>query len=532
MEMVSNLIDKVLQHGGAWLTRRRRQRQRYARCDRIDVDVWQHVFSFLAPASLNLEVRASAGAAATPALSMDEIITRAPARKSRFYFNNMHVKTTHENTTLTTTWLGTINALRCVSKGWREFAPYDRQTPCLYLRCNWLLRDTLPNDFAQRFRACRAITIDGFGKTEKVEIWPTSVEIDRPRFGCHHLPEALRQLVHLRSLSLQCMRLNNFHFPRWFGQLPLVELSIHYPREQGVEAEDRAWERDPNILPKTLEVLRFSADTEEVSLECVRLLPRLRELNIGSREYSTGVAAPAWFHELTSLRRLEMVYGDPVDWSPELRQMDLVALDFSVEMSDNYNVGEEPEFLAALDGLFVNTRCGASLRELHISGYDGLRRVPDALRSLTHLQHLDLSGNADIDALPDWVGELPLVVLNLSWTNLRTLPTSLRATRTLRFLELVGTSWLSGSIRRYRYGVVMVLDGEEVPLGEATADAVARIDGELQPLSLALPDLRFRLHERYWDQGWERLGEFPRTWWHAGCGVHWTDPSFYYFPWS
>ena len=79
----------------------------------------------------------------------------------------------------------------------------------------------------------------------------------------------------------------------------------------------------------------------------------------------------------------------------------------------------------------------------------------------------------------------------------------------------------------------MVLDGEEVPLGEATADAVARIDGELQPLSLALPDLRFRLHERYWDQGWERLGEFPRTWWHAGCGVHWTDPSFYYSgPWS
>ena len=57
------------------------------------------------------------------------------------------------------------------------------------------------------------------------------------------------------------MRLNNFHLPRWFGQLPLVELSIHYPRERGVEAEDRAWERDPNILPKTLEVLRFSADT-------------------------------------------------------------------------------------------------------------------------------------------------------------------------------------------------------------------------------------------------------------------------------
>ena len=81
----------------------------------------------------------------------------------------MNVKTTHENTTLTTTWLGTINALRCVSKGWREFAPYDRQTPCLYLRCNWLVSDTLPKDFAQRFRACDAITIDG-SATVKVEI--------------------------------------------------------------------------------------------------------------------------------------------------------------------------------------------------------------------------------------------------------------------------------------------------------------------------------------------------------------------------
>ena len=228
-----------------------------------------------------------------------------------------------------------------------------------------------------------------------------------------------------------------------------------------------------------------------------------------------------------------MNYGDPVDWSPELRQMDLVALDFTVEIVHNYNVGEEPEFLAALDGLFVNTRCGASLREVHIANYDGLRRVPDALRSLTHLQHLDLSDN-DIDVLPDWVGELPLVILNLNGTHLRTLPTSLRSTRTLRVLELVYTSWLSGPIR-YRDSdgrelVVMIVGQEEVDFGEDTADEVARIDGELQPLSLALPDLRFRLHESSWDRGYTtdaRVGASPRTWWHAGCGVHWTDPSFY-----
>ena len=183
----------------------------------------------------------------------------------------------------------------------------------------------------------------------------------------------------------------------------------------------------------------------------------------------------------------------------------------------------------------MNTRCGASLREVHIANYHGLRRVPDALRSLTHLQHLDLSDN-DIDVLPDWVGELPLVILNLNGTHLRTLPTSLRSTRTLRVQELVYTSWLSGPIR-YRDSdgrelVVMIVGHEEVDFGEDTADEVARIDGELQPLSLALPELRIRLHERYWDQGWPRLGEFPRTWWHARCGVHWTDPSFYYLPWS
>ena len=56
------------------------------------------------------------------------------------------------------------------------------------------------------------------------------------------------------------------------------------------------------------------------------------------------------------------------------------------------------------------------------------------------------------------------------------------------------------------------------------ADEIARIDGELRPLSLALPDLRLRLHDRHWDSGEEPPAGH---WWHARCGHHWTEPVFY-----
>ena len=52
------------------------------------------------------------------------------------------------------------------------------------------------------------------------------------------------------------------------------------------------------------------------------------------------------------------------------------------------------------------------------------------------------------------------------------------------------------------------------------------MDAILRPLSLALPELRIRMH------GDESTGMTPKGapcggWWHARCGNNWTDPVFF-----
>ena len=55
------------------------------------------------------------------------------------------------------------------------------------------------------------------------------------------------------------------------------------------------------------------------------------------------------------------------------------------------------------------------------------------------------------------------------------------------------------------------------------ADERNRRDAILRPLSLAIPDLRFRLHS-------DDNDDFPEDasmhWWHALCGHDWWDPVF------
>ena len=98
-------------------------------------------------------------------------------------------------------------------------------------------------------------------------------------------------------------------------------------------------------------------------------------------------------------------------------------------------------------------------------------------------------------------------------TRIRTLPASLQTTRTLRILELTFTG-LGAFARSQSTGWAQVF---------CDADERNRRDAILRPLSLAIPDLRFRLHS-------DDNDDFPEDssihWWHARCGHDWWDPVF------
>ena len=81
--------------------------------------------------------------------------------------------------------------------------------------------------------------------------------------------------------------------------------------------------------------------------------------------------------------------------------------------------------------------------------------------------------------------------------------------------------------RHPRTGEIILQTGPrwDVKIADAT-DEIARRDAILRPLSLALPELRIRMH------GDESTGMTPKGapcggWWHARCGYDWTDPVFF-----
>ena len=122
------------------------------------------------------------------------------------------------------------------------------------------------------------------------------------------------------------------------------------------------------------------------------------------------------------------------------------------------------------------------------------------------------------------MGQMPLVVLNLSWTGVRTLPASLQTTSTLRVLEVWCSSGLSGPSRHYQTGEVYLSAGRTTLKLADAAEEIARMDAVLRPLSLAVPELRVLMHSD--DEGRTPKGASIRCW-HARCGHDWTDPVFY-----
>ena len=332
------------------------------------------------------------------------------------------------------------------------------------------------------------------------------------------IPDALRSFSSLRSLTLNCI--NVAYLPAWFAELPLLEfkynanstVEIRFQGGRTFREPFCAWYDDEHALPRSLEAVFFGHCTEPGNLGCVRQLPRLRALGTGAFR-----SCPPWLHELESLRHVTAYCAGLLEWVPKLRNMRIEAINFDVDQ-----IGyDEDDFLDGLDDFLVNTRCGESLREISLAGNE-LTVLPESFRGLS-ITHLDLD-RQKISDLPEWIGNLPLVVLKLDDNPVATLPESLSFVTSLRVLVLDGTN-LSGPLEETPGDVIIVRSTgntryQAIPLAEA-AEEIARCDVILRRLSMALPELRFKLNSSYANE------DEQMTWWHAACGVDWTDPAFY-----
>ena len=277
---------------------------------------------------------------------------------------------------------------------------------------------------------------------------------------------------------------------------------------------DQFWEDREDVLPPSLRALRHDACHDAIILDHARRLSQLQELEIGGE-----TSPPDWFAaDLGQLRRL-WSYGCAIaEWAPTLRQMRLESVTFAGEVPS----GEQWEMENALEQMVgPGSICGTTIRELGLCG-QGLGRVPDSFRPL-RLRSINLE-ECDLRELPDWLGELPLVVLNLEMNKmLKALPVSLRQATTLRVLYLDFTSLAGPFI--FGYGEnsekCLFVDGARRIYDDVPHEEIFRRDGELRGISEALPELRIQLHSLP-----DNREDVAHVWWHARCGTDWTDSSF------
>ena len=156
--------------------------------------------------------------------------------------------------------------------------------------------------------------------------------------------------------------------------------------------------------------------------------------------------------------------------------------------------------------MLVGTPMTSSLRRLHLDGTE-ITAVPDCIRPLA-LTYLGLQRNGGLRELPEWLGELPLVTLELGNTEVRSLPQSFHASTTLRSVVLTYTP--------------LGLDSLD-DMGFWQSGKVDLVEEELKPLSLAQPQIRFQLltEEAQCDDDTQIPGW--NGWWHAKAEAEGID---------
>ena len=279
---------------------------------------------------------------------------------------------------------------------------------------------------------------------------------------------------------------------------------------------------------------------------------RLRALSLHGSDFEGQRLLPDWFGNLNiesidvpgcslgspfklpappALPNLKHIHGECAtfeDHADGIRDRPLESIHFYIEWF--FGGWEQPTLLAALDRAFMGSVCSETLREFRLQGFGkALITLPECLRGLLRLEILDISWLA-ITELPEWVGEMTLVELDLSCTRIETL-VSLRSCLTLRSLvlhitPLCGPSWEEYPNNSNAWAKCLMVPPRlaaptndvlgYMPLEDVPADEIIRRTNELMGISLALPDLRIKFGPA--------LGRDPA--WHARCGKYWTDDAF------
>lgn len=166
--------------------------------------------------------------------------------------------------------------------------------------------------------------------------------------------------------------------------------------------------------------------------------------------------------------------------------------------------------------MLVGTPMTSSLRELRLGGAD-LPEVPAFFRQLRSLAHLSLDNWFDLEAVPDWIGEMPLETLELVNTGVTSL-SPLHASTTLRcvvaFYTPLALEWTE--------------EGDDDEDYMFTAESVDVVLTHLVPLSKAQPQMRFQLLCEE-DRPTPDECSIPNWngWWHAQAGINLGEALWY-----
>ena len=380
----------------------------------------------------------------------------------------------------------TLTVVRQVSSAWRDAAPYS-SLKCITVRTDW----DLPADFGQRFCGVERLNVT----SEKFMLDDEGEHHYETVAGADTLHRAIASMPRLRVLSLDECDIK--HMPDWLRSLPLEELQVS---TTDFQANAYPWDRDEDCLPRSLKIFRHDDRNCNASLACLRQLTQLEEVHLGSAH------CPSWLGQLPNLKRVHGYLAPIHSYADALQGvgLEVFTLQIPFEHEDFVASHEEYEFADPLERLLSSA--SATLQSLDLHGHHllGIDAFPRALRDCRLLRKLDLD-KCEIQVLPEWIGELPLVVLDLTANyGLEDLPLSMQSCRTLRLIKLRLTC-LSGPYapsfeaddedENSLEGRVCLLTQEgTTPLEEVSADELNRRRAALMAISHALPDLRLELH--------------------------------------